>query len=107
MKGHLLMYGFERSYNDWIFHGDIFRGSGSHNDNLRDDMVIKINSGPSMIAMVREGRGIPDMDENTANDKPIISDFVGSHEDMPKYFKLLKEVETEFYEGFPKGITSL
>ena len=73
-----------------------------------DDILADLNSGASMIAMVQEGRGISCREENMGNDEePNIEDHDVPDADLPEYFRLLKEAQSELYENCPKDITEL
>ena len=113
VRNHIEMYGFEKSYKNWIYHGESL---GDFNINVNswsdgmavDDVLADLNSGASMIAMVQEGRGIPCREENMGNDEePNIEDHDVPDADLPEYFRLLKEAQSELYENCPKDITEL
>lgn len=69
--------------------------------------TVEFNSCPRLIPKVQEAVGIQPLEDAMGKDEPRLEDFTDSTEDMPKYFKLLKEAENEIYEGCPKGITEL
>ena len=73
VRNHLEMYGFDKTYKVWIFHGETF-GVGSNMNSLRyemlvDDIHVELNARDAMVTMVQEGRGIPHTYDNMSNDE--------------------------------------
>ena len=111
VKGHIEMHGFDRSYKDWIYHGELIDALEDNtcnfgNDVSLDDISYESSLGGNMIAMVQEGRGVPQTHANSCSDGHGVEDVVPDG-DMPKYFKLLKDAERKLYENYPEGITEL
>ncbi|KAM7485764.1 hypothetical protein LguiA_001773 [Lonicera macranthoides] len=112
VMGHIEMYGFDRSYRNWIYHGENFNTLGSSNDNFMDgialdDAPVESNFGANMTAMVQEGIEIPHINDDMGNEEQRTEGAPVSNDNMPTYFKLLKEAETELYENCPTGVTEL
>ena len=60
VKDHIEMYGFEKSYKNWIYHSEPFYDIDIQRNNLSDDMIVddvpvEPYSEGNMIAMVQEG----------------------------------------------------
>ncbi|KAM7519316.1 hypothetical protein LguiB_018278 [Lonicera macranthoides] len=99
VMGHIEMYGFDRNYRNWIYHGENFSALGSSNDNFMDnvaldDVPMESNFGVNMTAMVQEGIQIPHVDDDMGSEEDRTAGAPVSNDNMPTYFKLLKEAET-------------
>jgi hypothetical protein len=69
VKGHIEMYGFDRTYQNWIFHGERFIAKSSNSDVVVENIHVEENMAPDMIRMVQEGMNIPQDDDNACNNE--------------------------------------
>lgn len=91
VKEHCIVLGFEKWYKNWTFHGeDYVNLQGTQNESAENDNLHDMDMHSNMRQLVEEGFGIqrPGMDEVVQSDKNAV-----------KFFKLLKDAETELWEG--------
>ena len=93
VKEHCIISGFEKWYKNWTFHGEGYvnlHDSQSQNQNADDDNINDVNTPNNMRQIVEEGFGIQ---------QPEIDEVVQSDKDATRFLKLLKDAETELWEG--------
>lgn len=89
VRTHCIVVGFEKWYTSWTSHGEVAVNvhlSHTQNENDGHDDIRK---------MVQEGFGIPSMNEQPRE----IDEVVQSDKSATQFLKLLKDAETELYEG--------
>ena len=96
---HCLRDGFDPTYKNWTCHGETYvpfnknQGAESSQQDLRDDMA----------SMFHDALGIHLENFNVDNEEQSFHEHVnGADEETKKYFKLLKDAETELFPGCKK-----
>lgn len=72
VRGHIEMYGFEKTYVNWIYHGERFISSSScssRNDVELENVSVEPSSAHDMTLMVQEGMHGPHIDIDMHNEE--------------------------------------